>query len=106
MSAGQLTDTGGHYARISLLDASAALKSGQIDALVTAPIHKSNVQGENFNYTGHTPFLRDFFGAEEVVMLMVADNGCGFEPGGVGGGGSATGTRGRSSLSSPMLGPA
>ncbi|CAN5403776.1 4-hydroxythreonine-4-phosphate dehydrogenase PdxA [soil metagenome] len=74
MSAGQLTDTGGHYARISLLDASTALKNGHIDALVTAPLHKSNVQGENFNYTGHTPFLRDFFGAEEVVMLMVAEN--------------------------------
>jgi 4-hydroxythreonine-4-phosphate dehydrogenase len=74
MNAGQLTSTGGHYARISLMEASTALKNGHIDALVTAPIHKSNMQGENFNYTGHTPFLRDFFGAEDVVMLMVADN--------------------------------
>ena len=74
MTAGQLTETGGKYARISLMEASNALKNGHIDALVTAPIHKSNVQGENFNYTGHTPFLRDFFGAEDVVMLMVAEN--------------------------------
>jgi 4-hydroxythreonine-4-phosphate dehydrogenase len=74
MNAGQLTETGGKYARISLLQATGALKNGLIDALVTAPIHKSNVQGEDFNYTGHTPFLRDFFGAEDVVMLMVAEN--------------------------------
>ena len=74
MTAGQLTETGGKYARISLMEDSNALKNGHIDALVTAPIHKSNVQGENFNYTGHTPFLRDFFGAEDVVMLMVAEN--------------------------------
>lgn len=74
MSAGHLTETGGKYARISLVQASTALKSGQIDALVTAPIHKSNVRAEDFNYTGHTPFLRDFFGADDVVMLMVANN--------------------------------
>ncbi|MES2646865.1 MAG: 4-hydroxythreonine-4-phosphate dehydrogenase PdxA [Bacteroidota bacterium] len=75
MNAGLLTETGGKYARISLMDAAEALKCGQIDALVTAPIHKSNVQlAEVFNYSGHTPFLRDFFGAEEVVMLMVAEN--------------------------------
>ena len=48
MSAGQLTETGGKYARISLLEAATALKNGQVDALVTAPIHKSNVQGGGF----------------------------------------------------------
>jgi 4-hydroxythreonine-4-phosphate dehydrogenase len=74
MNTGQLTESGGRYARLSLVQAATALKNGQIDALVTAPIHKSNVQGEDFNYTGHTPFLRDFFGADEVVMLMVAGN--------------------------------
>lgn len=74
MNTGQLTETGGKYARLSLVQAAAALKNGQIDALVTAPIHKSNVQSEDFKYSGHTPFLRDFFGAEDVVMLMVAEN--------------------------------
>jgi 4-hydroxythreonine-4-phosphate dehydrogenase len=71
---GQLTEIGGQYARKSLLDATTALKEGLIDALVTAPIHKSNIQCEEFNYTGHTPFLKEFFGANDVVMLMVAAN--------------------------------
>ncbi len=71
---GTLNETGGQYARISLVAATEALKNGDIDALVTAPIHKNNIQGENFNYTGHTPFLRDAFGVPDVVMLMVADN--------------------------------
>lgn len=71
---GQLTELGGHYARLSLMEAAKALKGGQIDALVTAPIHKSNIQHADFNYTGHTPFLKDYFEASEVVMLMVAYN--------------------------------
>jgi 4-hydroxythreonine-4-phosphate dehydrogenase len=74
MAPGQLTEAGGSYARLSLLAATEALKNGDIDALVTAPIHKSNVQGEGFNHTGHTPFLKEYFGAGEVVMLMVAAN--------------------------------
>jgi 4-hydroxythreonine-4-phosphate dehydrogenase len=71
---GQLNETGGKYARISLEMATEALKKGNIDALVTAPIHKNNIQHETFRYTGHTPFLRDAFGVPDVVMLMVADN--------------------------------
>ena len=71
---GQLNDTGGKYAIQSLLAASEALKEGKIDGLVTAPIHKKNTQSENFNYTGHTPFLKKFFNAQEVAMFMVAEN--------------------------------
>ncbi|MCU0389389.1 MAG: 4-hydroxythreonine-4-phosphate dehydrogenase PdxA [Chitinophagaceae bacterium] len=71
---GQMNETGGKYARISLQMATDALKNGEIDALVTAPIHKNNIQSEDFNYTGHTPFFRDKFGVPDVVMLMVADN--------------------------------
>ncbi len=74
ITSGQLTEIGGSYARKSLMDAAQALKDGHIHALVTAPIHKSNIQSADFKYTGHTPFLKDFFGAPEVVMLMVSDN--------------------------------
>lgn len=37
---GQLNETGGKYAIISLSIAAEALKSGKIDGLITAPIHK------------------------------------------------------------------
>lgn len=71
---GILTDIAGKYAVKSLMDACRALKDGYIDALVTAPLHKKNVQGSDFSYTGHTPFLKDFFEAKDVLMLMVAEN--------------------------------
>ncbi len=71
---GQFTETGGKYAVKSLQSAVQALKAGHIQGLVTAPIHKKNVQSQEFNFSGHTPFLKHFFGIEEVVMLMCADN--------------------------------
>jgi 4-phospho-D-threonate 3-dehydrogenase / 4-phospho-D-erythronate 3-dehydrogenase len=74
MSPGQLNETGGKYAVRSLLAATAALKENRVHGLVTAPIHKSNTQSAEFNFTGHTPFLKSTFGANDVVMLMVAEN--------------------------------
>ena len=69
---GQLTETGGKYAIRSLEAAVAALKENKIDALVTAPLHKKNIQSADFNYTGHTPYLKNTFGARDVLMFMVA----------------------------------
>lgn len=71
---GQLTEAGGKYAVKSLNAAVEALKAGHIKALVTAPIHKKNIQSQDFNYSGHTPYLKDAFGADEVLMLMCAEN--------------------------------
>lgn len=71
---GQLTDIGGKYALLSLQQATLALKDGHIQGLVTAPIHKKNIQSAEFNYSGHTPYLKAFFNVPDVVMLMVAEN--------------------------------
>jgi 4-hydroxythreonine-4-phosphate dehydrogenase len=71
---GQLTENGGKYAVRSLVAASQALKENKIQGLVTAPIHKSNTQSSEFTYTGHTPYLKSLFSANDVVMLMVAEN--------------------------------
>ena len=71
---GTLTDIGGSYAIKSLSAAALALKDGKIDGLVTAPIHKKNIQGPQFNFTGHTPYLKNLFGVADVVMFMVAEN--------------------------------
>jgi 4-hydroxythreonine-4-phosphate dehydrogenase len=67
---GALTDTGGKYAVRSLLVAAQCLRDGQLDALVTAPIHKGNTRLHDFPHTGHTPFLKEKFGAKDVVMLL------------------------------------
>lgn len=69
---GLLNETGGKYAVLSLQTATAALKQKQIDGLVTAPIHKKNTQSPDFNYTGHTPFLKQMFGVNDVVMMLCA----------------------------------
>jgi len=71
---GQLNDTGGKYAVISLVAATHALKDGHIHGLVTAPIHKKNVQSSQFNYTGHTPYLKDVAGVNDVLMMLYAHN--------------------------------
>ena len=42
--------------------------------MVTAPIHKKNIQSADFNYTGHTPYLKSEFNLNDVVMLMTASN--------------------------------
>jgi len=69
---GQLTDVSGQYAVKSLEIAVEALKEKRIQGLVTAPIHKKNTQSAEFNFTGHTPYLRHVFGDEDVLMLMVS----------------------------------
>lgn len=71
---GQLNDTGGKYAVRSLVMAAQALKENRIQGLVTAPIHKNNTQSTEFNFTGHTPYLKSLFEVDDVVMLMVAGN--------------------------------
>ena len=71
---GVMNEPGGRYAIKSLTIAAQALKDGKIHGLVTAPIHKKNTQSAEFNYTGHTPFLKNLFSANDVLMLMTAEN--------------------------------
>jgi 4-hydroxythreonine-4-phosphate dehydrogenase len=71
---GILTDTAGKYAVLSLQTAVAALKQKQIGGLVTAPIHKKNIQSAEFSFTGHTPYLKTTFGVNDVVMMLCAGN--------------------------------
>lgn len=71
---GQLNDAGGKYAILSLQTAVAALKQKQIAGLVTAPLHKKNIQSADFNFPGHTPYLKHIFGVNDVVMMLCAGN--------------------------------
>jgi len=71
---GVLNEIGGRYAVKSLEDAVKALKQKWIDGLVTAPVHKKNIQSATFNYPGHTPYLKDIFGVNDVLMMLYAGN--------------------------------
>ena len=67
-------EIGGKYALISLKAATQALKENKIDALVTAPIHKKNIQNDDFKHSGHTPYFKEVFAVKDIVMFMVAEN--------------------------------
>jgi len=67
-------EIGGSYAVKSLTAAAQALKDGHLDGLVTAPLNKKNAQTSEFNFTGHTPYFKNLFGAADVAMFMVAEN--------------------------------
>ncbi|MBS1729936.1 MAG: 4-hydroxythreonine-4-phosphate dehydrogenase PdxA [Bacteroidetes bacterium] len=71
---GTLNETGGKYAYLSLKQAVASLQAGDFAGLVTAPIHKKNIQSSSFAYSGHTPFLKDAFQVQDVLMLMTSQN--------------------------------
>lgn len=71
---GMLSEVSGKYAVRSLTVAAQCLKDNDIDALVTAPIHKLNTQLPDFQFTGHTPFLQEKFEAKDVVMLLYDQN--------------------------------
>ncbi|MDC8002290.1 4-hydroxythreonine-4-phosphate dehydrogenase PdxA [Aequorivita todarodis] len=70
---GEENATGGEYAIKSLKAAVAALKDKKIDALVTAPINKSNIQSESFNFPGHTDYLAQELKGESL-MLLISEN--------------------------------
>ena len=63
----------GKYAIQSFTSATAALKEGLVDVLVTAPINKYNIQSEEFKFPGHTDYLdKELEG--NALMFMVQDN--------------------------------
>lgn len=49
------------------------LKSGLIDAMVTAPINKGNIQSENFHFNGQTDYIKTLFPENEYITLLVSD---------------------------------
>ena len=69
---GQPTSESAKCAMTSLECAVKDIKEGLIDVLVTAPINKRAMVNEGFSYTGHTEYLQQEFGVNEVTMLMVA----------------------------------
>ena len=71
---GEDNETGGKYAFLSLEKAVNDLVAGNIDALVTAPINKHNIQSENFQFPGHTEYIQSKTRAHDSLMFMVSDD--------------------------------
>ena len=67
---GQPTEATAHAALEHLELAAAALKSGEIDAVVTAPICKEALHKIGFNYPGQTEFFADRMGVKDYAMCL------------------------------------
>lgn len=70
---GKVSKVVGSYAQRSLDAACKALENKEIDALVTAPIHKESIQSDNFRFTGHTDYLEARFKGKATMLLVSND---------------------------------
>ena len=58
-------------AAVSCIRTAAGLAcSGSVDAVCTCPINKEQLHRQGFPFPGHTEFLRELTGAEDVVMML------------------------------------
>ena len=70
LSYGKMTTEGGVYSKDSLFAAVKSLKNKEIDALVTGPINKKNIQSDDFQFKGHTDFLDNEFQGESLMFMV------------------------------------
>ena len=66
---GKPSKVGGEAAAAALTKAIEELKSGAIDAMVTAPIDKEMIQSDTFSFTGHTEFLAKELDGEPLMIM-------------------------------------
>ncbi|MCH7410988.1 4-hydroxythreonine-4-phosphate dehydrogenase PdxA [Belliella sp. DSM 111904] len=68
------TQEAGKLALAALDHAIADLKASKIDALVTAPLNKNNINSEQLKFVGHTEYLTEAFDVKESLMFLVAED--------------------------------
>jgi 4-hydroxythreonine-4-phosphate dehydrogenase len=69
--AGELDPANGPYVLATLDRAIDGCLSGEFDAMVTAPVHKSAINDAGIAFTGHTEYLAERTGTAHVVMMLV-----------------------------------
>lgn len=67
---GQLNPLNAAYVIELLTQASALCAKGEFAGLITAPVHKANINAAGIYFTGHTEFLADYFKVQNVVMML------------------------------------
>lgn len=64
----------GKAALVALERALADYREGVIDVLVTAPINKHSIQGDEFHFPGHTEYIEQRVGeGSEALMILMSD---------------------------------
>ncbi len=67
---GTIAPLAGEAALSSLKAAAIALKKKQLNTLVTAPIHKKNIQTKDFNFPGHTDYLNKELQGDSLMFMI------------------------------------
>ncbi len=70
---GEVTKEAGALAFAAIRQATEDLKAGHIQAIVTAPINKNNIQSDDFKFPGHTEFFTEAFGEKESLMFLCGE---------------------------------
>jgi 4-hydroxythreonine-4-phosphate dehydrogenase len=70
---GEVTEEAGKCAYLALERSSEDLKNGVIDAIVTAPINKYNIQSNDFQFAGHTEYYASKFANDDYLMCMISE---------------------------------
>ncbi|MCS5710112.1 4-hydroxythreonine-4-phosphate dehydrogenase PdxA [Candidatus Berkiella aquae] len=68
--AGQLEAANSQYVLKTLDRAVELCLQGQLDAMVTGPVHKAIISQSGFSFSGHTEYLRDLVGVKDVLMTF------------------------------------
>lgn len=71
---GQVTKLSGKMSADSVFSATQFALSGQIDAMVTAPLSKKGLQMSGYDFPGHTELLAYLFGTEKYAMMFVSES--------------------------------
>ncbi len=70
---GKASRESGNAALQALQQATADLKEGLLDALVTAPIDKNTIHSDVFPFKGHTEYLAEAFNSPNHLMLLTSN---------------------------------
>ena len=73
INTGASTKEAGSYAYKALEHGVKDLKEGKINAIVTGPINKNNIQSEQFKFAGHTEYITKESGKKDSLMMMVGE---------------------------------
>ena len=72
--AGRLNPNNAGYVLAALDQAIELCRSGEMQGMVTAPVHKGIINDAGIPFSGHTEYLRDALGTDHVVMLLATSS--------------------------------
>lgn len=72
INAGEVTTEAGKASFLAIRKAAEDLMEKKIDAVVTAPINKNNIQSDDFKFPGHTEYFTEKFNAGDSLMFLTS----------------------------------